>query len=143
MAAEATDAAKLNTLPNALEAISEWIDDYLQSHPTPSLYNPVLSVETFDRHWTQAQYDNFRKEFHRNTERIKKAMASQDAEESEKLWQVIFGPNYRRSNRGGGSQNNSGGGPPRRPKPAPTSPSHGGARQTETRGCSASGRPDV
>ena len=69
MAVEATDAAELNTLPNALEAISEWIDDYLQSHPTPSLYNPALPTEKFDRHWTQTQYDNFRKQFHRYTER--------------------------------------------------------------------------
>ena len=132
MAVEATDAAKLNTLPNALEAISEWIDDYLQSHPTPSLYNPALPTETFDRHWTQNQYDNFRKQFHRYTERIKEAIACQDPDKSEKLWQGIFGPNYRRSNRGGDSQNNSGGGgPPQRPKPAPTSPSRGGARHPE------------
>ena len=130
MAVEGTDAAKLNTLPNALEAISEWIDDYLQSHPTPSLYNPALPTETFDRHWTQNQYDNFRKQFHRYTQRIKEAIACQDPDKSEKLWQGIFGPNYRRSNRGGGSQNNSnGGGPPHRP--TPTSPSHGSARQTE------------
>lgn len=132
MAVEATDAAELNTLPNALKAISEWIDDYLQRNPTPSLYNPALPTEKFDRHWTQTQYDNFRKQFHRYTERIKEAIACQDPDKSEKLWQGIFGPNYRRNNRGGGSQNNSGGGgSPRRPKPAPTSPSHGNVRQTE------------
>ena len=132
LAVERTDAAKLNTLPNALEAISEWIDDYLQGHPTPSLYNPALPTETFDRHWTQNQYDNFRKQFHRYTERIKEAIACQDPDKSEKLWQGIFGPNYRRNNRGDDSQNNSGGGgPPQRPKPAPTSPSRGGARHPE------------
>lgn len=130
MAVEATDKAQLNSLPNALESISEWIDDYLQSHPTPLLQNPVLPSETFDRHWTQTQYDNFCREFHRNTERIKKAIACQDPDESEKLWQVIFGPSYRRSNRGGGNQNN-GGGSPQRPKPAPTSPNHVASRQPE------------
>ena len=132
MAVEATDAAKLNTLPNALEAISEWIDEYLQSHPTPSLQNPALPTEKFDRHWTQSQYENFRTRFHRYTEQIKEAIACQDPDKSEKLWQAIFGPNYRRTNSGGGSQNsNNGGGTPQRPTPKSTSPSIGGARHPE------------
>ena len=132
MAVEATDIQKLNTLPNALEAISEWIDEYLQIHPTPVLQNPSLPTETFDRHWTRNQYENFRRRFHRYTEQIKEAIVCQDPDESEKLWQAIFGPNYQRSNRGGGSQNSgNGGGTPQRPKPTPTSPSNGGNRRPE------------
>ena len=131
MAVEATDAKKLNTLPNALEAISEWVDEYLQSHPTPSLQNPALPTETFDRHWTQNQYENFCRRFRRYTEQIKEAIACEDADESEKLWRAIFGQNYRRSSRGGGQNNSNGGGTPPQPKPAPTSPSRGGALQPE------------
>lgn len=131
MAVEKTDASKLNTLPNALEAISEWVDDYLQRNPTPMLPNPALPTETFDRHWTQVQYDHFRQEFHRYTERIKKAVACKDQEESEKLWQAIFGQNYHRSNSGGDQNNSNGGGTPQQPKPTPTSSGHGGTRQPE------------
>ncbi len=131
MAVEKTDAANLNTLPNALEAISEWIDEYLQRHPTPSLPNPALPTETFDRHWTQVQYDNFCRRFHRYTEQIKEAIACQDPDESEKLWQAIFGQNYHRSNSGGGQNNSNRGGTPQRPKPTPTSPGHGGTGQPE------------
>ena len=133
MAVEATEPARLNTLPNALEAITEWIDGYLQAHPVPDLRNPALPEEDFNRHWTDTQYQNFRNMFHSYTERIKDAIECQDAEKSEKLWQGILGPKYRRSNHGKNSQDESGGRGPRPPESTPPS----------RRGTSSAGRSAV
>ena len=128
MAVEATEPERLNTLPNSLEAITEWIDGYLQVHPSPDLRNPALPEEDFNRHWTDVQYQNFRKMFHRYTERIKEAIECQDSEKSEKLWQGIFGPKYRRSNPGNNSQAGGGGRGPSPPESTP--PSRRGASTT-------------
>ena len=123
MAVEDLDPSSLNTLPNALEAITQWIDDYLQRNPSPSLRNPALPEEEFNRHWTDAQYQNFRKMFRSYTTRIKEAIECDDPEKSEKLWQGLFGPKYRRSNPG--SNSNGGGQGSQLPKDTP--PSKGGA----------------
>ena len=131
MAVEDLDKDVLNTLPNALEAITEWIDTYLQQHPTPDLKNPALPEEEFNRHWTDNQYQNFRKMFSSYAGRIKAAIACQDAEKSEKQWQGIFGPKYRRSNPGGGNGNsNSNHKPPQGPSGKP--PSRGAVIPTST-----------
>lgn len=123
MAVESFDVTKLNTLPNSLEAITEWIDRYLQKNPKANLCNPTLPKEKFDRHWTQKQYQTFRERFHGYTDQIHEAIDAKDPDKSEELWQRIFGPKYRRSNR-----DSDGGEKPTRPKPGPTSPSYSNAR---------------
>lgn len=128
MAVEATTSDRLNTLPNALEAISEWIDNYLQGHQVPDLKNPVLPEEHFNRHWTDTQYGNFRKMFQSYTKRIKEAIDCKDPEKSEKLWQGIFGSKYSRSNPGDSSHGGGGGDKPQPPKNNP--PSSGGISRT-------------
>ena len=123
LAVEEVDPSRLNTLPNALESVTQWIDDYLQRNPSPDLRNPALPEEDFNRHWTDAQYQNFRKMFHSYTSRIKEAIECDDPEKSEELWQGIFGPKYRRRNAG---DNSSEGGLESRP-PKDTPPSSGGS----------------
>ena len=123
LAVEEIDPSRLNTLPNALEAVTQWIDDYLQRNSSPDLQNPALAEEDFNRHWTDAQYQNFRKMFHTYTSRIKEAIECDDPEKSEKLWQGMFGPKYRRSNPGNSSH---GGGQRTRPQ-MDVHPSSGGA----------------
>ena len=122
LAAEEINPSRLNTLPNALEAITQWIDDYLQRHPSPNLRNPALPEEDFNRHWTDSQYQNFRRMFRSYTARIREAIKCADPEKSEKLWQGIFGTKYRRSNPGNSSH---GGGQASQP-PKDTPPSRGG-----------------
>ena len=129
LAVEEIDPSRLNTLPNALEAVTQWIDDYLQRNPSPDLRNPALPEEDFNRHWTDAQYQNFRKMFQTYTSRIKEAIECDDPEKSEKLWQGIFGPKYRRSNSGNSSH---GGGQRSRPR-SDTPPSSPGASGRSTR----------
>ena len=127
MAVEDLPEGKFNSLPNSLEAITEWVDGYLQKHPTPELANPALKEETFGRHWTESQYQNFREKFHGYTKRIQEAIACQDAEKSEKLWQNLLGDSYRRTNQQNGksSRSNNGsinGSPAKPPVPKPTRP---------------------
>jgi hypothetical protein len=127
MAVEDLPEGKFNSLPNSLEAITEWIDGYLQKHPTANLANPALKEETFGRHWTDSQYQNFREKFHGYTKRIQEAIACQDAEKSEKLWQDLLGDSYRRTNQQNGksSASNNGsinGSPAKPPVPKPTRP---------------------
>lgn len=125
MAVEDSPEGKFNSLPNSLEAITEWIDCYLQKHPSANLANPALKEETFGRHWTEGQYQNFREKFHGYTKRIQEAIACQDAEKSEKLWQSLLGDSYRRTNRQSGKSsgptngsNHGGLTKPQMPKPA-------------------------
>lgn len=119
LAVEEIDRSELNTLANALEAITHWIDDYLQRNPSPDLRNPALPEEDFNRHWTDAQYQNFRRMFRSYTGRIAEAIECDDPEKSEKLWQSIFGPKYRRNNPGKGSHDGGQGArPPKDPPPS-------------------------
>ena len=106
MAVQETDRERLNTLPNALEAITEWIDDYLHRHPVMDIKNPVLLQERFDRHWTEGQYENFRNRFRSYTKRIKEAIDCPDPDKSEKLWKDILGPHYKPSSRNNDGEGN-------------------------------------
>ena len=138
LAVEEADPSKLNSLANALEAITHWIDDYLQRNHSPDLRNPALPEEDFNRHWTDAQYQNFRKMFRSYTGRIKEAIECDDPERSEKLWQGIFGPKYRRSNSGNSSHDGGQGARP--PKDYP--PSSGGtSRRSKPAAIPALGAP--
>ena len=99
MAVTEIDIAKLNILPNALEAITEWIAMYIKNNPVANLPNSTLIDEWFGRHWTNKQYETFRSRFQSYADWIKDAIDYKDHDNSEKLWQNIFGPKYQRNNR--------------------------------------------
>ena len=122
-----TDAFR--TTPDALVTILSRMDKDLQSHPTmPSIKNPVLPSETFDRHWDQEKYANFRQRMHENARKAREAYNAKDKEASIKLWQDLLGKEF-----GKGSGGNGGGGNRRPQQPQPPGNS-GSQRQGRVQG---------
>jgi hypothetical protein len=57
--------------PTALKAIFGRLDTWLQARPMmPTVTNPALGTENFNRHWDQAKYGNFREKVNQYREWI-------------------------------------------------------------------------
>ena len=100
----------VSTVADTLETILSRMDSYLQQHPNmPTIKNPVLPTEDFNRHWDQRRYANFRTRVQSYAQAAKKAKAEPSAEKAIKLWQELFGDKLGKSSSsgGGGSSNQS------------------------------------
>ncbi|NJL41279.1 MAG: hypothetical protein HC899_34620 [Leptolyngbyaceae cyanobacterium SM1_4_3] len=71
------------------------LDDYLQANSyMPVVRNPVLTSETFNRHWDQEKYENFRECIHRYREWIDDAYEENERSESIRKWRRVFGDEF-------------------------------------------------
>ena len=101
------DKEQVRTVADTLVTVLTRMDAYLQKNPTmPDIKNPVLPSETFNRHWDQKKYANFRDKVHSHTLRAKRAMAESSSAKAIKVWQELFGDSFGK----GSSGNNDGGG---------------------------------
>ena len=97
---EGTEA--VSTVADTLVTVLTRIDDYLQQNPfMPEIRNPVLPSETFNRHWDQRKYSNFRNRVHSHALTARNAKAESSSEESVNTWQKLFGESFGRSSSGG------------------------------------------
>ena len=103
---EGTEA--VSTVADTLVTVLARMDEYLQQHlRMPEIRNPVLLGETFNRHWDQAKYTNFRNRVHSHALNAKKARAESSSEQAIKVWQNLFGGNFGKGSEGqGGGGNN-------------------------------------
>jgi len=77
--------------PTALVLISDRVNQFLQGNPTmPEVANPALLTETFDRHWDNKKYQNFRDKFNDYTQKIQDAYNEPDRNESIRKWRLVF-----------------------------------------------------
>jgi hypothetical protein len=84
-------------LPTAFRTLVGRLDNFLQANPVmPVIQNPVLSCETFTRHWDQGKYAEFRNSIRWLRERIDDAYVEADRDESIRKWRGIFGPDFAR-----------------------------------------------
>jgi hypothetical protein len=82
-------------LPTTLRVLMAQLDTFLQSNVTmPTISNPVLSTEDFNRHWDQERYENFRSKIHQYWEWIDDAYTETDQDESVAKWRRVFGDNF-------------------------------------------------
>ena len=89
------DGETFKSLPDALKAVSNGINDFLQANPRmPSIANPVLPSEDFTRKWDQKKYENFRKQFQASNDRINEAYDATESGESIAKWQKVFGDRF-------------------------------------------------
>lgn len=89
------DGENFKSVPDALKTVSNRINDFLQSHPTmPTIRNPVLHEEDFNRHWDQAKYKNFREKFDAINKRINEAFDAKEHNDSVDKWRAIFGEKF-------------------------------------------------
>ena len=97
---EGTEA--VSTVADTVVTVLTRMDDYLQQHPNmPDIRNPALPTETFNRHWDQRKYENFRKRVHSHSQTAKQALADGSPGEGAKNWQQLFGENFGKSSSGG------------------------------------------
>ncbi|MGI0485494.1 SMODS domain-containing nucleotidyltransferase [Pantanalinema rosaneae CENA516] len=85
-------------LPTSLKTLVGRLDDYLQANSDmPVVRNPVLSSETFNRHWDQDKYENFRECIHRYRGWIDDAYDEPERSESISKWRRVFGDDFAKS----------------------------------------------
>jgi len=97
----------VSTDADTLVTVLTRMDAYLQKNPNmPEIRNPALPSETFNRHWDDRKYANFRKMVNSHA---RKARDAKTSEEAIKLWQDLFGDKFGKgsSGGGGGKGNNS------------------------------------
>lgn len=71
------------------------LDAYLQENQSvPTVTNPALPEEDFNRHWDQKKYSLFRAYIHDYAQKSQEAYFSDDKSESLEKWQEIFGDDF-------------------------------------------------
>jgi hypothetical protein len=90
-----TEKKEFPDVPTALWTLFGRLDDYLQARPNmPAVTNPVLTSETFNRHWDQYKYTNFRNRVHTYREWIDDAYDEENRDESIRKWRRVFGDDF-------------------------------------------------
>lgn len=118
---EGTEA--VSTVADTLVTVLTRMDEYLQKNPQmPEIKNPVLPSETFNRHWDERKYANFRKMMNSHARKARDAKNATKSEEGIKLWQDLFGDKFGKGSSGGGGKGNNS-------LPNPPNPSSGSRRQ--------------
>lgn len=117
---------------DALVTVLTRMDTYLQKNPTmPEIRNPVLPSETFNRHWDERKYANFRKMVNSHARKARDAKNATKSEEAIKLWRELFGDKFGKGSSGGdGCKGNNS-------LPNPPSPSSGSRGQRRSVASSA------
>ena len=83
--------AAVSTVPTTLETVLIRMNDYLRQYPhMPEIRNPVLPTESFNRHWNQSQYANFRTWVQTYAVKLQQAEAERSSGKVIELWQGLF-----------------------------------------------------
>ena len=89
------DSSDFSDLPTTLKTLSNRINDFLRDNILmPTVKNPVLPEEDFNRHWDEKKYANFRDKFDSYNTRINEAFEEKDHNESVKKWRKLFGDDF-------------------------------------------------
>lgn len=87
--------SSFKNLPTSFVVIFGRLNDFLQANPNmPTIKNPTLNTEDFNRHWDQDKYSNFRDKIKSYYEKVKGAYQEQDKQESIKKWKLVFGEEF-------------------------------------------------
>lgn len=89
------DSEYFKDIPTSLKTISNRINSFLQKNILmPEISNPVLSTESFTRHWDQDKYRNFREKFDIYNTKINEAFDAKEHNASVKKWRELFNDNF-------------------------------------------------
>ena len=79
----------------ALVTILRRLNEFLEANPRmPSVVNPALPSEEFNRHWDQSHYENFRQKISAYLGRALDAYNEEDRNESIRKWRKLFGDHF-------------------------------------------------
>lgn len=88
-------SSPFSDVPTTLKVLIGELDDWLQARPVmPTISNPVLHEENFNRHWNQDKYKNFRDRISQYRSWIDDAYTEADRDESIRKWQRVFGDDF-------------------------------------------------
>lgn len=91
------DPAYYDDVPTSLRSIVNDLDVWLQARPTlPIIEDPSCPGTDFNHRWSQAGYTNFRDKIHAYAAKIEAAYLEPDRETSVKLWQEVFGDDFKK-----------------------------------------------
>ncbi len=100
--AQVTELRKLSNpgyysnVPTTLLHVIKDLDEWLQARPNkPSIPDPSGSGVAFDHRWDQTTYSYFRDRIHAHAAEIEDAYEEGDKERSVRLWQAIFGDEFK------------------------------------------------
>jgi len=89
------DKSKCKDVPSTLFYITEELNNFLQNNTAmPTIINPVLSSEDFNRNWDEKKYSNFREKFNLYWGKIEDAYNEKDHDASVKKWRKLFGDSF-------------------------------------------------
>lgn len=92
---EEDDPNLYSDLPTALKTLFNRLDAFLQLNPSmPEIANPILPTESFNRHWDQEKYENFREKIHSLNQKIDDAYDEINQAESVRKWRLVFGDDF-------------------------------------------------
>ena len=89
------DSKDVSSLPQTFKTLFNRLNDFLQRHPTmPTIKNPVLSCEDFNRKWDETKYQNFRNKIEIYNNKVNSAFDEKNHNESVKKWRELFGDDF-------------------------------------------------
>ena len=89
------DSNDVSSLPQTFKTLFNRLNDYLQRHPTmPTIQNPALSCEDFNRKWDESKYQNFRNKIATYNSKVNSAFDEKNHNESVKKWRELFGDDF-------------------------------------------------
>lgn len=90
-------SSDFSDLPTTLKTLTNRTNNFLQRNGSmPTIHNPVLATENFNRHWDEDKYRNFRNKFDLYNTKINDAFEERNHNESVKKWRKLFGDDFGR-----------------------------------------------
>ena len=85
------DSNDVSSLPQTFKMLFNRLNDFLQRHPTmPTIENPALPCEDFNRNWDELKYKNFRNKIKIYTDKVNSVFDEKNNNESVKKWRELF-----------------------------------------------------
>jgi len=92
-----SDPGHYSDVSTSLRSIVKDLDEWLQARPImPTISDPSCPGTDFDHRWDQTGYANFRDKIHTYAAKIDAAYLEPDRDKSIKLWQEIFGNDFKK-----------------------------------------------
>ena len=89
------DSNNVSSLPQTFKTLFNRLNDFLQRHPTmPTIGNPALPCEDFNRNWDESKYQNFRNKIKIYTNKVNSAFDEKNHNKSVKKWRELFGDSF-------------------------------------------------
>ena len=99
-----TGTEGVSTQADTLATVLKRMSDNLAQMPyPPAIKNPALPTETFDPHWTQDQYRQFRATIRQMSRNAESALQENDRDKSIAQWQKVCGEKFGGGNGNGGT----------------------------------------